>query len=125
MNNKQLLTNIRKARVAQDLKQEYVAEQLEISSSTYSKIENGAVKLSAYRLQQIALILNISVAQLIAKNDNHEDDQRLIETQQNDIDSLKQHVEALLQERIQYIDREQSLLQYIRVLEQKMPEVTA
>ncbi len=62
MNNKQLLTNIRKARVAQDLKQEYVAEQLEISSSTYSKIESGAVKLSAYRLQQIALILNISVA---------------------------------------------------------------
>jgi transcriptional regulator with XRE-family HTH domain len=59
---------IRAARVAKDLKQEYVAEQMGIKQPAYSKIENGQTDITVSQLRQIAAILSISVLNLLEED---------------------------------------------------------
>src|SRR5438309_11177818 len=50
---------IRKIRTLKGLSQEFIALQLCISQKTYSNLENGKLKISWDRLQQIATVLNV------------------------------------------------------------------
>lgn len=60
---------IRKLRMERSFTQEYIAFELGISQNAYCKIENGQVQLTIGRLQKIAVILNIPLAALFAKDD--------------------------------------------------------
>ncbi len=60
---------IRTLREINHLTQEQMAEELEISKNSYAKIEQGKTKLNIERLQQIAHIFNINVADLIGSNE--------------------------------------------------------
>lgn len=60
---------IRLIRELKHLSQEDVAEQLNISTSGYAKIERGESQLNLMRLEQIAAVLNINVWELL-KNDS-------------------------------------------------------
>lgn len=57
--------NIRLLREAQELSQENVAEQLNMSVSGYAKIERGITKLNFDKLQKIAQVLNVDIVELI------------------------------------------------------------
>ena len=63
MNN--LGLNIRKTRESRDFSQEYVAQQLGISQSTYGKIERDASNISVDRLYKIAEVLEADVTTLL------------------------------------------------------------
>lgn len=52
--------NIRKIRELKDFSQQYIADKLSISQSSYSDIENGKVLLSEKRLEEIASVLEVS-----------------------------------------------------------------
>jgi transcriptional regulator with XRE-family HTH domain len=56
-----LVKNIRAIRLMRRYTQEYMAEEMEISQSEYSKIESRSIDLSADRLFIIAEILSVSV----------------------------------------------------------------
>ncbi|MBS9779593.1 MAG: helix-turn-helix transcriptional regulator [Moraxellaceae bacterium] len=56
---------IRTLREINHLTQEQMAEELEISKNSYAKIEQGKTKLNIERLQQIAHIFNVNVADLV------------------------------------------------------------
>lgn len=56
---------IRKLREWFDFSQKYMAIQLGITQSHYSKVERGELVISCYRMKQIADIFGISVEQLI------------------------------------------------------------
>lgn len=58
--------NIRLLREAQELSQETVAEQLNMSVSGYAKIERGVTKLNFDKLQKIAQILKVDIVELIS-----------------------------------------------------------
>ncbi|UYZ68864.1 helix-turn-helix transcriptional regulator [Moraxella bovis] len=58
--------NIRLLREAQELSQETVAEQLNMSVSGYAKIERGVTKLNFDKLQKIAQILKVDIIELIS-----------------------------------------------------------
>jgi transcriptional regulator with XRE-family HTH domain len=63
--------NIRRFREMRGYSQDYMANMLGLTQSAYGKIEKQAVKLTIDRLQQIAEILEIDLANLInAKNQN-------------------------------------------------------
>lgn len=67
MNNNnppQIGNNIRKWRNLKDFKQQDFAEQVGISKSTLSKIENDSREASIPRLQKIATCLKIKITQL-------------------------------------------------------------
>ena len=61
---------IRDKRIQNGWNQEAMAEQLQISQSTYAKIENGQLIPKIDRLQQIANILEIDLLTLLNSTDN-------------------------------------------------------
>ena|ERR1700744_3515266 len=61
---------IKKLRELKNLTQEYVAEQLHLTQSGYSKIETGEVDVPYTRLEEIAKILTIKVEDIINFNEN-------------------------------------------------------
>jgi len=63
--------NIRTLRTYYEYTQEYMASELDISSSAYSKIERNQIDISVKRLLQIANILGVSVELLIYLDANH------------------------------------------------------
>lgn len=66
--NNQIENNIRRFRELKGYSQEYMAQELGISQSSYAKIENGSTKITIDRLQQIAEILDIEVSSLISSS---------------------------------------------------------
>lgn len=68
-NNDKLIdvgNNIRKWRCLKSLKQEFLAQELEISMVSVSKIETGKTDVSLTRLFAIALILDIPIQLLFS-----------------------------------------------------------
>ena len=61
---------IKNLREQKNLTQSYMAERLDISQNTYSKIETGGIKLTVDRLKQISEILQESVESILSQ-DNH------------------------------------------------------
>lgn len=68
MNNNEILERIKKIRNLRGVKQEYIALQMGMSQSTYSKIENGNQKLTFEVIEKIANALNVSINQLTDKD---------------------------------------------------------
>ncbi len=58
---KEYSMRIRKFRQLQDLSQEFMAMQMGITMSAYSKIERGKTELTLYRLGQIASVLQVDM----------------------------------------------------------------
>ena len=56
---------IKTARLEQNIKQEEIADKLDISVAFMSRVETGRAKLNLKRLTQIAEVLNISPAYLL------------------------------------------------------------
>jgi transcriptional regulator with XRE-family HTH domain len=56
---------IRKIRELKNYTQKYMADQLGISQKAYSNIENDETDLSISRLSQIALILDLEIADIL------------------------------------------------------------
>ena len=67
MNNNEILERIKKIRNLRGVKQKYIALQMGMSQSTYSKIENGNQKLTFEVIEKIADVLNIPINHLIQK----------------------------------------------------------
>jgi|TARA_B110001469_G_scaffold125910_1_gene142278 transcriptional regulator with XRE-family HTH domain len=58
-------TNIRKIREIKGYSQEFMANELEISIKSYSRIECGETSLSVTRLKQIAAVFGVSISTLM------------------------------------------------------------
>jgi len=57
--------NIKKIRELKNLTRDYVAAELEMSTSGYGKIERGEIDLTVSKLYKIASILNVSITDLL------------------------------------------------------------
>jgi transcriptional regulator with XRE-family HTH domain len=57
--------NIRKIREMRDLTRDYVAAELEMSTSGYGKIERGEIDLTLSKLSKISVIFGISMTDLL------------------------------------------------------------
>lgn len=60
-----------KMRVYRSIKnytQEYMADQIKVSQSTYAKLENGQTFLTVERLLEVATVLDVSVYELLPEN---------------------------------------------------------
>lgn len=58
---------IRISRLEKTYKQEYMAEELGISQSAYSKIERGETDITVSQLRKIATVLGLTLLDLIEK----------------------------------------------------------
>ena len=62
---KHVIRNIRRLRLDRDLSQENVAFNLQISQSSYAKLESGQSRLSIDRLYQLAVYFNVPIEELL------------------------------------------------------------
>ena len=62
---KHVIRNIRRMRLDRELSQENVAFNLQISQSSYAKLESGQSRLNIDRLYQLAVYFNVPVEELL------------------------------------------------------------
>lgn len=65
MDIKQISYNIKKFRELKNFTREFIATELDMSVSGYSKIERGEIDLTISKLQKIADILNVSPSEIL------------------------------------------------------------
>jgi transcriptional regulator with XRE-family HTH domain len=63
--NKKIYDNIRRIREMNDLTRDYVAAELQMSTSGYGKIERGEIDLTLSKLYKISAIFGISITDLL------------------------------------------------------------
>jgi len=62
--------NIKQIRELKNYTQEYVADEIEVSQSTYSRIENGTAPIKIDTLQRIAEVLDVDLNTLLSTTNN-------------------------------------------------------
>lgn len=94
-------SRIRKLREEKGLKQEYLAHELEITQSNYSRLEKDDNRLTVPKLQKIAEVLNVSTSIFFGEkatniiHQNHGDlaqNGTLIQNEKEHINSLKEEI---------------------------------
>lgn len=88
--NKIIIGRIKSIRKSRGLTQVKMAEMLNISKSTYNRIEIGEVPIYNDRLNEIARILGIPLFQLIFNDYEEEEIIEQINTDKIDLDYLKE-----------------------------------
>jgi transcriptional regulator with XRE-family HTH domain len=63
--NKNISANIRTIRVMKNLTRDFVAGEMNMSTSGYGKIERGEIDLTISRISRIATIFGISISDLL------------------------------------------------------------
>jgi len=109
---------IKKYRELKNYTQEYMAEKLDISQNTYSKIENGGIKLTVDRLKQISDILETPVEEIINAdnqvfnfhNSNIEKFYGYIESLHEDNKELTMTTIKILNDQLTYLQKENERL---------------
>ncbi|MBI2257929.1 MAG: helix-turn-helix transcriptional regulator [Flavobacteriia bacterium] len=103
---------IRKFRLEKKIKQEEIADLLNISQRAYSKIENNEVQIKVDRLQQIAEILDVETKKLLPEsNNNHFENVnysqigngKVINNANNKIEELYKKIIKKQEEEIEYL----------------------
>jgi transcriptional regulator with XRE-family HTH domain len=116
--NKMYGAKIRSLRLLRGYSQEYMANELEVTQTTYSRIETDKQKLTAPTLEKLAQVLGVSVADitsnepLIIQNnasnygaqgrienfyaDQKEWYQKMLDAKDKEIDRLTKQVESLM-----------------------------
>ena len=109
---------INKYRELKNYTQDYMAEKLDISQNTYSKIENGGIKLTVDRLKQISDILETPIEELINAenqvfnfhNSNIEKFYGYIESLHEDNKELTMTTIKILNDQLTYLQKENERL---------------
>lgn len=103
INYKSIGKQIQKARIKQNLTQEYISEKLDVTPAHISKIENGKGKLSLSLLINIANLLNVSANYLLSDNLVHSEKYKIEEINsviqncnQKELDAILPILEAVI-----------------------------
>jgi len=104
--NNTIGTRIKKLREERNIKQEYIADEMGITQSSYGRLEKDDNRLTATKLIQIAEVLNVSISMLFGEKaqnvilDNKGDNAQahigtLVQQDKAHIESLKDEIKFL------------------------------
>jgi len=94
-------SKIRKFREEKGIKQEYMAAELEITQSSYGRLEKDDSRLTVPKIQKIAEVLNVSIAVLFGEkvgNVLYENNGSNVQTGTLVQNYEKQHIDSLKDE---------------------------
>jgi transcriptional regulator with XRE-family HTH domain len=86
---KEIARNIKTEREKQNLTQEYIASELEISQPAYSKIEAAKTEVTFHQLIRISRILKVDILVLIREHSSHSPNSELEERVKKLEDEMK------------------------------------
>jgi transcriptional regulator with XRE-family HTH domain len=108
--------NLRKTRERFNYSQEYVAGQLGISQSNYSRIENGSIKLDIGRLTKLAKLYQLELHTLLVCNEQQEKKCQHLNECHPSPNNLPEHPSAMMCiRRIEQIEKILGNLQLSRI----------
>jgi transcriptional regulator with XRE-family HTH domain len=97
---KEIARNIKTEREKQNLTQEYMASELDISQPAYSKIESAKTEVTFHQLIRISRILKIDILVLIREHSAHSFNTSPLEERvkklENELKDLKRMLKANL-----------------------------
>ena len=102
-------TRIRKIREERGIKQEYLADEMGITQSSYGRLEKNDNRLTVTKLTQISEILNVSISTLFgekATNVIHE----------NNGNNAQAHIGTLIQQDKEHIESLKEEIIFLRTL---------
>jgi transcriptional regulator with XRE-family HTH domain len=95
-------TRIRKVREERGIKQEYIADEMGITQSSYGRLEKDDNRLTANKLIKISEILNVSISVLFGEKATNVIHENKGDNAQAQIGTLvqqdKEHIESLKEE---------------------------
>ena len=95
-------TRIRKIREGQHITQEYIANEMELTQSSYGRLEKNDNRLTATKLIKISEILNVSVSAFFGEKATNVIHENKGDNAQAQIGTLvqqdKEHIETLKEE---------------------------
>ena len=100
-------TKIRKIREERGIKQEYIADEMGITQSSYGRLEKNDNRLTATKLIKISEVLNVSISTLFgekATNVIHE----------NKGDNAQAQIGTLVQQDKEYIESLKEEIKFLR-----------
>ena len=109
---------VRRIREEKQWTQEFIANKLEISQNTYSKIESGSIKLTIDRISELSKILDVPIEDMLS------DDTKTFHLNNNHIEkfyieNLQEENKGLMQslkDQVKYLQEEnQRLLKLIEI----------
>lgn len=110
---------IKEIREKANLKQEYVAEKLDLTQSTYSKIERDEIDITYSKLVKLSEIFNISLSKIIdIGGDFKIENNKLLNSPIGNNNTNNYSVASNIEEL--YIGQIQLLKEKIRLLEDKL-----
>ncbi len=77
INQMELYNKIKFIRLSKNLTQGYIADELGIDVANYSRLERGETSITLDRLQKIASLLEVNIAELILEDDVTSEDLQL------------------------------------------------
>ena len=106
-----------------DYTQEHVASELNISQNAYSRIESGQTKIDVERLKQIARILRIDPATLIAEDEKSVMGELQHSNEETDDQSLSitRRERAFLEQRFRAIEDDIKFMRYLFLGREESP----
>ena len=96
---------IKKLREHRNYTQQYMADKLDISQNAYSKIENGATKLTVDRLGEIAELLDVPVESILSG------EKQILKVENNTIEKFYGYIENLHEENKEILIKQIEFLQ--------------
>jgi transcriptional regulator with XRE-family HTH domain len=117
---------IKKIRENRSYTQEYMADKLNISQNTYSKIETGGIKLTVDRLKDISGILEIPIEDFLNDDsqtfnfNNNQVAYGYINSLHQDNKELTQKTLKALNDQIIHLQKENERL--LKIIEKKLSE---
>ncbi len=92
---KQILKNIRSLRELRGYSQEYLADKLSITQSSYARFENGAKKTDFALLEKVADVFEVDVCSIIHFHEQNAEGGGMLATKEKDVKQLKERVKYL------------------------------
>lgn len=110
--NNVLSKNIRKHREIKGYSQEYMAQELDITQSSYAKLENDSTKITVERLFNISKLLEMEITELLDLKNQTIYNQRFNDNSHNyqEIQHLHQENKEVYQELLKVKDEQIALL---------------
>lgn len=102
-------TKLQEARIRKGLSQEQIADMLGMTQSNYSRKENGSSKISKLEWDRLSKTLEVPLEDIFENEDSHififQDNSTGNYSGTNNIYSIPQHIEQLLETQRKYIEK--------------------
>ena len=109
-------TRIRQIREGQNISQEYIANKMELTQSSYGRLEKDDNRLTVTKLIKISEILKVSISALFGEKATHA-------IHANKVDNAQAQIGTIIQQYKEHIESLKEEIRFLRTMLGEKPQV--